>query len=151
MTLPPANLTVAYLAQGKIRIKTGAAAPRTVDSVYGSDIREKAVRAQQKNSWKSAGGDGSFVSGAALWGKGALGGDVPLAITSVCGGREPGALVYSLESGSLCALLKVEGLGAEERRLLNDNRTRIRHVSVSRDTGDMVQSGSGAAGSPTRH
>ena len=46
MTLPPANLTVAYLARGKIRIKTGAAAPRTVDSVCGSDIREKAVRAQ---------------------------------------------------------------------------------------------------------
>jgi len=109
-----------------------------VDSAYGSDIREKAVRAQQKNSWKSAGTDGSFLSGAVLWGKAGMGGDVPLAITSICGGKEPGALVYSLESGSLCALLQVEGLGAEERRLWNDNRTRIRHVSVSRETGDIV-------------
>src|SRR5437868_13988198 len=61
-----------------------------------------------------------------------------LAITSICGGKEPGALLYSLESGSLCALLEVGLPGAEERRVWNDNRMQIRHVSVSRDTGDMV-------------
>lgn len=138
MSAPAPNLTVAYLAQGKIRLKSGPSAPHTVDSVYGNDIREKAVRAQQKNSWKSGGSEGTFLSGATLWGKTATGGEVPLAITSVCAGKDPGALVYSLESGSLCALLQVETLGAEERRLWNDNRTRIRHVSVSRQTGNMV-------------
>src|SRR5689334_22606373 len=105
MSAPAVNPTVAYLAQGKIRVKAGATSPRTVDSVYGNDIREKAIRAQQKNSWKSAGSEGTFLSGAALWGKGGSSGEVPLAITSICGGKEPGALVYSLESGSLCALL----------------------------------------------
>jgi len=43
-----------------------------------------------------------------------------------------------MESGSLCALLEVRDQGAEERRLWNDNRTQIRHVSVSRETGDMT-------------
>jgi hypothetical protein len=138
MTAPAANITIAYLAQGKIRVKPGGEAPRTVDSVYGNTIREKAVRAQQKHSWKSGGNDGSPFAGPALWGKAAMAGDIPLAITSICGGKEPGALVYSLESGSLCALLEVGQLGAEERRLWNDNRTQIRHVSVSRETGDMV-------------
>src|SRR5215467_5519587 len=131
------DVTIAYLAQGKIRLKTGEQAPRTVDSAYGNSIREKAVRAQQKHSWKSAGDDGSPFK-AMLWGRGGGGGEIPLAITSICGGKEPGALLYSLESGSLCALLEVGQLGAEERRLWNDNRTQIRHVSVSRETGDMV-------------
>jgi hypothetical protein len=138
MTVPVAEPTIAYLAQGKIRLKVPGAAPRTIDSVYATTIREKAVRAQQKHSWKSAGNDGSPFSGAALWGKAAMPGDIPLAITSICGGRDPGGLVYSLESGSLCALLEVGQLGAEERRLWNDNRTQIRHVSVCRATGDMV-------------
>jgi len=129
--------TFAYLAQGKIRLKQGQLAPRTIDSAYGNSIREKAVRAQQKHSWKAAGDDGSPFS-AMLWGKSAKAGEIPLAITSICGGKEPGSLLYSIESGSLCALLEVGQLGGEERRVWNDNRTQIRHVSVSRHTGDMV-------------
>jgi hypothetical protein len=35
-------------------------------------------------------------------------------------------------------LLEIGLPGAEERRVWNDNRTQIRHVSVSRETGDMV-------------
>jgi hypothetical protein len=138
MSAPPAPPTIAYLAQGKIRVLSGGEPPRTLDSVYGNSIREKAVRAQQKHSWKAADGGMSPFSGAALWGKAAMSGDIPLAITSICGGKEPGALVYSLESGSLCALLEVGQLGTDERRLWNDNRTQIRHVSVSRETGDLV-------------
>src|SRR5580658_5581557 len=130
--------TIGYLADGKVRLKVGSAAPRTVESPYGNSIREKAVRAQQKHSWKGAANDGSPFSGAALWGKAAVSQDVPLAVTSICGGREKGGLIYSLESGSLCALLEAAELGAEEKRLWNDNRMRLRHLAVSRATGDLV-------------
>jgi len=71
-------------------------------------------------------------------GKAAMTQDVPLAITSICGGRDTGGLVYSLESGSLCALLETGPLGADERRLWNDNRTRLRHLAVARGTGDLA-------------
>src|SRR4051812_31125232 len=118
------SLKIAYLAQGKIRLKTGAEPARTVESVYGNSIREKAVRAQQKHSWKSGSENASSFAGPVLWGKAAMGEDVPLSITSICGGKETGGLVYSLESGTLCALLEVQA-GTEERRLWNDNRTRI--------------------------
>jgi len=131
---PPA---IAYLAQGKVRIKAGPAGPRTLDSAYGNSIREKEVRAQQKHSWKQTGNDGSPF-GRALWGKAAVPQDVPLSITSACGGNEAGGLVYSLESGSLCALLESASPGGDERRLWNDNRTRIRHLSVSRPSGDLA-------------
>lgn len=138
MSNPPANLHIAYLAQGKIRLKTGADAPRTVDSAYGNAIREKAVRAQQKHSWKAGGDDGGPFSGASLWGKAAVSNNVPLAITSICSAKDAGGLIYSFESGGLCALLEVQQLGAEEKRLWNDNRTRIRHVTASRENGDLA-------------
>jgi hypothetical protein len=129
--------TLAYLAQGNVRIKAGSAAPRTVDSVYGDSIREKQIRAQQKNSWKGADGGGSPF-GRALWGKAAVPQDVPLAITSICAGSETDGLIYSLESGSLCALLETGLTSKEERRVWNDHRTRIRHLTVSRKTGDLA-------------
>ncbi|MEK7781240.1 MAG: hypothetical protein AAB370_07045 [Verrucomicrobiota bacterium] len=132
----PSQPTIAYLAQGKIRLKSGDAPPRSVESVYGNSIREKAIRAQQKHSWKGQGDSSPF---AAAWGDKAMqGGEVPLIITSLCASKESGSLIYSLESGSLCALLEVRQLGAEEQRLWNDNNTRIRHVTVSKQTGDMV-------------
>src|SRR5277367_42868 len=105
MSDKPAIPTIAYLAQGKVRVKTGDAPPRTVDSAYGNSIREKEIRSQQKHSWKAAGGGSSPFGGPVLLGKAGQSQDVPLAITSICGGREAGGLVYSLESGSLCALL----------------------------------------------
>jgi hypothetical protein len=130
---------IAYLAQGKIRIKTANADPRTIDSSFGNSIREKAVRSQQRHSWKSGDNDSSPYSRGIVWGKAASAGrDIPLMITSICSAREAGSLIYSLESDSLCALLEVTQLGAEERRLWNDNRTRIRHVSLSRTSGNLA-------------
>jgi hypothetical protein len=129
----PATPTIAYLAQGRIRVKTGNDEPRTIESSFGNSIREKAVRAQQRNSWKAGGSSaGPFSNKGMIWGKAAMADqEIPLIITSICSAREAGGLIYSLESDSLCALLEVSQLGAEERRLWNDNRTQIRHVSLS--------------------
>jgi len=138
MSDPSPTLTIAYLAQGNVRLKVGDASPRTLNSAYGESIREKEVRAQQKNSWKGASSGSSPFAGPVLWGKAAVHQDVPIAITSICGGVDKGGLLYSLESGSLCALLQAESLGTDERRLWNDNRTRIRHLSLSRPTGDLA-------------
>src|SRR5436190_20474138 len=114
MSQPRNELAIAYLAQGRIRLKSGDAPPRTVDSVYGNALREKAVRAQQRHSWKGQGDDGSPFK-AVLWGKSSQDTEVPLVITSICGGKDAGGLIYSLESGSLCALLAVGQSGAEEK------------------------------------
>jgi len=138
MSVEPSKRTIAYLSQGRIRVKVGGESPRTIDSAYGNSIRDKAVRAQQKNSWKSAGNDGSPFTGAMLWGKAARPTDIPLVITSICGSRQPGAFLYSLESGSMSVLLEVTGNGADEQRLWNDNNIHLRYVSVSRESGDMV-------------
>jgi hypothetical protein len=130
---------VAYLAQGKIRLKSSGAPARTVESVFGNTVRERAVRAQQRHSWKGQGEGDSFLGGAALWGKGAAGDRaVPIVISSIGGGRTSGELIYTLESGSLAALLATDLLNHDERRLWNNNEFRIHHVHACPRTGDLA-------------
>jgi hypothetical protein len=126
------NLTIAWLAQGKIRVKNGDEPPRTVESRFGESIRERAVRAQQRHGWKTQGEGKKFLAGAVLWGRAP---DDPAAIrvsiTSLCRGSATGQMLYSLETDDLCAVLATEKLGAEERRLWNKNDKRISHLTVS--------------------
>lgn len=135
--MPP---TVAYLALGKVRIKEPGKPSRLLDSPYATTIHERAVRSQQRHSWKSGDG-GGFLSGPMLWGgAGANPGPPPVLITSICRGTGQRQLTYSLESGTLCALLKAENLGEEEARLWNDNQTSIIHVDTCPRTGDHCMS-----------
>lgn len=128
---------LAYLAQGKVRLKIGNAPPRTVESPYANQIREREVRAQQRNSWKAQGS--GFLAGAMLWGqRGAAQGPTPVIVTSISGSADQGRLIYSMESGSLCALLATENFGAEERRLWNNNNFKLEHVRACPRTGDLA-------------
>lgn len=137
--------TLAYLAQGKVRLKVGDQPPRTVESPYADQIREREVRAQQRNSWKSQGG--GFLSGPMLWGqRGAAQGPSPVTVTSISVAPDRGRLIYSLESGSLCALLATENFGAEERRLWNNNNFKLQHVRACARTGDLAFSTTHANG-----
>ena len=130
--------TIAYLAQGKVRLKIGNEPPRTVESPHANQIREREVRAQQRNSWKSQGG-GGFLSGSVLWGqRGATQGPTPVLVTSISGSADKGRLIYSLESGSLCALLASENFGNEEHRLWNNNNFKLQHVRACSRTGDLA-------------
>ncbi len=130
--------TIAYLAQGKVRLKIGESPPRTVESPYANQIREREVRAQQRNSWKAQGG-GGLLSGPMLWGqRGAAQGPTPVIVTSISGSEDKSRLIYSLESGSLCALLATENFGAEERRLWNNHNFKLQHVRACPRTGDLA-------------
>jgi hypothetical protein len=137
--------TIAYLAQGKVRLKIGNEPLRTVESPYANQIREREVRAQQRNSWKAQGG--GFLSGAMLWGqRGAAQGPTPVIVTSISGSADKGRIIYSLESGSLCALLAAENFGGEERRLWNNNNFKLQHVRACSRTGDLAFSATHANG-----
>jgi len=129
--MPP---TIAWLAQGKVRVKKPGEPPRTIESQFGQTIREKAIRAQQRHNWKTGGEGDKFLSGAMLWGR------VPkdpaairVAVTSLCRGSAAGQMLYSLETDDLCAVLSLENLGEEERRLWNKNDKRLSHLAVASD------------------
>ena len=129
--MPP---TIAWLAQGKVRLKKPGEPPRTIESQFGQTIREKAVRAQQRHNWKTGGEGEKFLSGAMLWGRAPKDpGAIRVAITSLCRGSAAGQMLYSLETDDLCAVLSLENLGEEERRLWNKNDKRLSHLAVAPD------------------
>jgi len=131
-------LVIAYLTQGKVRIKSGTEAPRTLESPYATSIHDRSLRSKQRHAWKSE-GDG-FLSGQMLWGKGGspAEGPAPVLFTSLSRGANAGQIVYSLASGTLSALCEAENLGAEERRLWNDNRSQVQHINVCSRTGNVA-------------
>jgi hypothetical protein len=132
-----AHPTIAYLAQGKVWLKPGNANPQLVQSPYANSVHEKSIRAQQRNSWKSQGG-GNFLSGPTLWGGAAGQGPLPVLATSISRGENPGHLIYSVESGPLCALLASENFGAEEKRLWNNNNFKLHQVRANPKSGDLA-------------
>ncbi len=75
-----------------------------------------------------------------LWGKGGgpAEGPAPVLFTSLSRGAAPGQLVYSLASGTLSALCEAQNLGAEERRLWNDNKSQVQHINVCPRTGNLA-------------
>jgi hypothetical protein len=126
------NFTVAWLAQGKVRLIEPGNPPRTIESQFGQAIRDRALRAQQRHGWKSNAAQENFLSGALLWGRAARDPSaMRIAITSLCRGSACGQLLYSLETEDLCAVLSLENLGQEERRLWNKNDKRLSHLAVS--------------------
>jgi hypothetical protein len=44
MSDEPSMLNIAYLAQGKIHVKTGSEPPRTIDSAFDNSIRKSGAR-----------------------------------------------------------------------------------------------------------
>jgi len=131
-------IAIAYLAQGKVRVKIGAEAPRTIESAYATSIRDRELRSKQRHAWKGEGN--GFLSGQILWGKGGgpAEGPAPVLFTSLSRGIAPGQLVYSLVSGTLSALCETDNLGAEERRLWNDNKAQVQHINVCPRTGNVA-------------
>jgi len=126
------DLTIAWLAQGKIRLKQGSDPARTVESRFGQTIRERALKAQQRHSWKTQGNEDKFLAGAMLWGRSPRDpAAIRLSITSLCPGTRPGQVLYSLETDDLCGILQLEEFGADERRLWNKNDKRIDHLHLS--------------------
>src|SRR5271166_1975916 len=88
---------LAYLAQGKLHLSGGGAAT-TVESAFGRSLRERASQIHQRHAWKSQGRGAQFMTGM-LWP--AQTGDPSgfrIAITGVTPGRNPGELLYSLET-----------------------------------------------------
>jgi hypothetical protein len=128
MAMPEPSL--AYLAQSKLHL-CGGGATDTIDSKFGRSLRERASEIHHRHAWKTAGRGARFMSGA-MWGAqpGGDPGEFRIAITSVARGRNPGELLYSLETDSISGIFEVNAAGVEQR-LFHTADFRVRHMALN--------------------
>jgi hypothetical protein len=116
----------AYLSEGKIHLKCGDLPLRTVESRFGRDVRERALQLQQRHAWKTQGSGAQFMSGGMLWGaQDRDAGRMRIAITGFSRGRQPGELLYALETDQVSGLFVLKDAGQFEQRLFHGSDCRI--------------------------
>jgi hypothetical protein len=100
----------AYLEQGKLRLH-GDDAAITLESEFGRSLRERAAQIQRRHAWKTQGRGAQFMTGM-LW-PNQMGDPSAfrIAITSVAHGRNPGEVLYSLETDDVSGIFAVDGNG----------------------------------------
>ncbi|HEY3450803.1 MAG TPA: hypothetical protein VGK67_30885 [Myxococcales bacterium] len=122
---------IAYLAKGRLHVKDSDAAPRVVESKFGLAVRDRAVRSQNVHSWKTEGRGAQFMMGGAFWGGPRRDpAAMRIAMTSVARAREPGKLLYALETDEVGGLFAVDLAGGEEQRLFHGNSMRVQHPAT---------------------
>lgn len=126
--MPP---TIAYLAKGRLHVKDGDGAPRVLESQFGLAVRDRAVRSNQLHSWKTEGRGARFMSGGAMWGAPARDpAAMRIAVTSLGRAREPGRLLYALETDEVAGLFALDVKSGEETRLFHGNTFRVQHPAA---------------------
>jgi hypothetical protein len=117
---------VAYLAQGQLRLKPGAAPVRTIESQFGQSIRQRAVEINRRHAWKEQGRGGQFMRAGVLWGRGDDEADaLRLTITGLSPGCRPGELLYALETPEISGVFVLKEGGRVEQRLLHTSDYRV--------------------------
>jgi hypothetical protein len=134
-----ANLNIAYLAQGKLHLRTADGKLRTIESRFGREVRERAAQLHQRNAWKTQGTGAQFMMrGGLLWG--AREHDpaaMRIAITGLSWGCRRDELLYALETDRIAGVFAVRGAELEENRLFHTSDYNVRHLSAQPD-GDLI-------------
>ena len=117
---------VAFLSQGKLHLSNGPNGSRVVPSAFGETVRERALRMQQKNAWKTQGSGAQFMGGGMLWGarnRDPL--EMRIEVTGLTRGENPSDLIYSLDTDDLAGVFLLRDFGAEEQRLFHCTERRV--------------------------
>ena len=121
---------IAFLSQGKLYLNNGPAGTRVIPSVFGETVRDRALRIQQKNAWKTQGSGAQFMSGGMLWGgRDRDPAEMRIEITGLTRGEQPSDLIYSLDTDDLAGVFLLRDFGVEEQRLFHCTERRVRDLS----------------------
>jgi hypothetical protein len=138
MSTPSANVKLAYIKQGKLFYKPDSSAQEQIQSRFGQEIIDRAIRISQKNEWKT-GKSGDFYSRRSLWG---VEEEDPestrVVITSAAQSRDKDTLYYILESEAAGGLFVYAHTTAEERRLFHRNNFFAKDLDINAETGELV-------------
>ena len=114
------SIDIAYVAAGRLHVKFGDAAPRHIESKFASESRERLLRVEARNAWKTQGSGAQFMHGRLLWGREAKERDIaPIQVRSVTRGPRPSHVLYSLLGEQVGGLFAFDPEAVEERRIIH--------------------------------
>ncbi len=122
--------TIAYLAEGKLYLKSAGASPRLIESTFAQNAIDRAIRTQQRSGWKS-GGFGPEMNPAAMLmgGRSALEPNVrKIRMESLARGPA-GELLYAMDMGTVGGIFSFELGESYEKRLFHRAEFRPRDLS----------------------
>jgi hypothetical protein len=124
--------TIVFLSGSKLHLLAGAAEPTVFESRFGQEIRDRAAQLQHKHSWKTKGRGAQFMSGGLLWGMDQSDPSrIRIAMKGLCRGREPGQVLYSLDTSEVGGVFAVDTGSGEERRLFHGAGDHVEHLGAS--------------------
>lgn len=123
-------LTVAYLSQGRLFLKTGDAPARGITSKFGEEALQRAVELHQRQAWKTEARGNQFLGGAFLWGANEFDPRrVRLDVPAVTRGANPNELLYVLQTDTFGGLFAFDWHDDRERRIMHKSNLRARDIS----------------------
>ena len=123
---------LAYVSQGKLHFHGDGVASSTMESPFGRSLRDRAAQIYNRHAWKTQGTSAQFMRGMLWPQRGGGANEFRIAITSVARGRDPGEVMYSLETDEISGVFSVDGNGIETR-IFHTADFRVRNIAVSPD------------------
>ena len=137
---------IAYLADGRLFLKQGAAEPGEIECVFAEKLKERMSKLHQKNDWRHP--RGSPATDALVIGANSEpSGNVGTEIVAIAPGENPGDLLYGLNTDDVAGIfLRPVCRNGDERRLIHTNESNIHALSGPDTDGRVVCSISGIGG-----
>lgn len=133
------SIDVAYIAAGRLHVKSRGAEPRAFDSKFGQDLRDRLDRLQKRNAWKTEGSGAQFMGGRLLWGMDARDQEgVAIRVRSVTRGAGDGELLYTLETSDVGGVFSLQVATSHERRIMHGATQRYRDLSMNAERNRVV-------------
>src|SRR5207253_11361922 len=116
----PMSIDIAYVAGSRLHLKFGDASPKQIESKFARDVRERLLRVEERNAWKTQGSGAQFKIGRLLWGMQAKQQETTAVhVRGISRGVAPAHVLYSLGGDQIGGLFSFDPETTEERRLIH--------------------------------
>jgi hypothetical protein len=129
---------LAYITQGKLHLQRDGGA-QTVESLFGRSLRDRAIQIHNRHAWKAQGRGAQYMRGVLWAGTGSDPSEFRIAVTSVTRGRNPGEVLYTLETDEISGVFALDVNGLEQR-LFHTADFRVQDIDVHPDGGAIAVS-----------
>lgn len=130
------SIDIAYVAGGRLHLKFGDASPKQVESKFAREVRERLLRVEERNAWKTQGSGAQFMGGRLLWGMQPKQEEATaVQVRGISRGVAPAHVLYSLGGDQIGGVFSFDPETAEERRLIHGTSHVYDDLALHRELG----------------